>query len=137
VNAPASLPCDPLARVFPPGWKDVWFRRNAVEDDDGIYRYECPLCRRRFDHSDFGYLQGDHVWPYSLFGESSWENYQLLCGGCNASKGNRLRGDVRRTLGEGSFRAMVVNYLKGRFSSAGVGQDPLLQQLLAHVSNSG
>src|SRR5713226_5848678 len=107
-----SLKCDPLSRQFPLGWKDVWFRRLASRDPDGVVRYTCPLCHRRFDHRDVDYLQGDHVWPYSLFGDSSWENYQLVCGACNAAKSNIIENEIRSVLGSGEFRRIVARFLR-------------------------
>jgi 5-methylcytosine-specific restriction endonuclease McrA len=37
-------------------------------------------------------LQYDHVIPYSMGGDSSVENIQLLCRRCNAAKSNRYVG---------------------------------------------
>ena len=88
---------------------------------------------RRFDHRDIDYLQGDHVWPYSLFGESSWANYQLICGNCNASKSNKLETDVRRVLGDGEFRNMVSRFLCQQIETGKLLTDPLLLKTLAVV----
>jgi hypothetical protein len=129
-DPPLYITCDPLSRTFPPGWKDVCFRRLAHPDDDGIVKYSCPLCDRRFDHRDIDYLQGDHVWPYSLFGESSWANYQLICGNCNASKSNKLETDVRRVLGDGEFRRMVSLFLCQQIETGRLPRDPLLLKTL-------
>ena len=125
------ITCDPLSRLFPLGWKDVYFRRMARRDDDGIIRYMCPLCGSRFDHRYIDYLQGDHVWPYSLFGESSWANYQLICGNCNASKSNKLETDVRRVLGDGEFRRMVSLFLREQIEAGKLVGDPVLRTMLA------
>src|SRR5437588_6921592 len=94
-GAPAYITCEPLARSFPAGWKDVWFRRQAAPDQHGAMIYRCPICARGFDHTMIDYLQGDHIWPYSLFGETAWTNYQLICGNCNAAKSNRLDTEIR------------------------------------------
>jgi hypothetical protein len=135
--APLYITCDPLSRTFPPGWKDVCFRRMARLDDDGIVRYTCPLCCRSFDHRYIDHLQGDHVWPYSLFGESSWANYQLICGNCNASKSNKLETDVRRVLGDGEFRRMVARFLCQQVETGRLLSDPILLKTLGPaVSNS-
>src|SRR6201993_3153264 len=83
---PSYFPCHRLDRNFPSEWKDVLFRRRSRICADGIYRYQCPTCANEFDHTTIGYLQGDHIWPYSLFGETSWDNYRLICGACNAQK---------------------------------------------------
>src|SRR5207249_11291117 len=111
-------------------WKDVWFRRKAVPCDDGIFRYRCPLCRRSFDHSDIGYLQGDHVWPYALCGESSWGNYQLICGSCNASKNAFIDTKIRNLLGAGEFRRMVVEYVRNAVADGRLTLDVELNDLL-------
>jgi 5-methylcytosine-specific restriction endonuclease McrA len=113
-DAPEFIKCDPISRYFPPDWKDVWFRRMASRDADGVVRYECPLCSRRFDHREINYLQGDHLWPYSLFGDTSWANYQLICGSCNAAKSNVLETEIRLALGSGEFRLIVYEFLSGR-----------------------
>jgi len=111
LGAPEFFPVDPLARHFPTQWRNVWFRRNAIISEDGTVRYQCPLCRRWFDHTYIDDMQGDHVWPYSLFGETVWENYQLICGNCNAGKGNFVETELRRALGRGDFRCMVASHL--------------------------
>lgn len=128
--APSLFPCNPLAREFPPEWKDVWFRRKAVRCDDGVFRFECPLCHHLFDHSDIAYLQGDHIWPYSLCGESSWANYQLICGSCNASKNAFIDSQIRSILGGGEFRRMVVEYLRKAIEAGSLGPDIGLLNLL-------
>ena len=124
--SPLYLACDPLSRMFPPGWKDIYFRRLAVREDDG---------------TDIGYLQGDHVWPYSLFGETSWSNYQLICGNCNASKSNKLENDVRKTLGAGEFRRMVSTFLSQQIEAGSLTSDPFLGKMLGfaaqNVNNPG
>ncbi|MDZ4685113.1 MAG: HNH endonuclease [Planctomycetaceae bacterium] len=72
----------------------------------------CPICRKGFDHTEIEYLQGDHIWPYSLFGESSWANYQLICGSCNARKRDFVEHAIRLVLGDGSFRRIVCGHLE-------------------------
>src|SRR5208283_3180252 len=113
-EAPQFIKCNPLSRFFPPDWKDVWFRRMTDRGEDGIAWYECPLCNRRFDHRDIDYLQGDHVWPYSLFGDTSWANYQLICGACNLAKRDLLEIEIRLALGSGEFRRMVSQFLRAQ-----------------------
>ena len=111
--APQGFSCDPVQRCFPPDWRDILFRRMAVANDDGDLKYQCPRCKEWFDHSQIEFLQGDHIWPYSLFGETSWDNYQLLCGSCNASKSNAVGLKIRSALGnkEGKFRQLVYSFL--------------------------
>lgn len=130
IGDPPIFACSPLARTFPPEWRDVWFRRRARADASGAVTYICPLCGRRFDHRQIDHLQGDHIWPYSLFGETTWSNYQLICGGCNAAKGNRLANDVRRVLGEGEFRGVVREFIRLRVESGDLATDPFVRQLL-------
>jgi hypothetical protein len=120
----------PLARTFPPEWRDVWFRRQARSDEHGVIKYICPLCGRGFDHRQIEHLQGDHIWPYSLFGETSWSNYQLICGSCNAAKGNRLENDVRRVLGAGEFRRIVSEFLALQIESRKLADDPFIRRVL-------
>lgn len=125
------FPVKRLARTFPVEWRDVCFRRLATPCIDGVKRYQCPLCERLFDHSDVDYLQGDHVWPYSMCGETSWDNYQLICGSCNASKRDYIDNEIRRLLGAGEFRRMVGTYLDKHVSdgdlSPGCGLSDLLR----------
>ena len=90
-----------------------------------------PLaCGHCFDHRDINYLQGDHIWPYSLFGESTWANYQLICGSCNASKGNTLETAVRRVLADGEFRRMVSQFLYQQIDAGKLPSDPLLLKMI-------
>lgn len=134
---PLYINCNSLSRAFPPEWKDVWFRRQARLDESGVISYMCPLCSRKFDHTMIGFLQGDHVWPYSLFGETSWANYQLICGGCNASKSNRIEIDIRLVLGNGEFRSMVVAFLRDRMFPAKLKDDAILSKILDFESGIG
>lgn len=133
---PLYITCDPLARIFPSGWKDVWFRRQAVLDEHGVAHYTCPLCNRRFDHRMINYLQGDHVWPYSLFGETAWSNYQLICGNCNAAKSNRLDRDIRKVLGNGAFRQIVSEFLRKHVDDGTLVKDAVLESILKSIKSS-
>ncbi len=108
---PLNFQCDPLTREFPSAWKDVLFRRRVMVCTDGMYRYQCPMCASWFDHSEITFLQGDHIWPYSLFGETSWTNYQLICGGCNLRKSNAIDGEIRKALADGTFRTEIKKHL--------------------------
>ena len=128
--APAQLPCSPVARSFPAGWKDFCFRRRSVPDDQGLCVYRCPICRKCFDHTMISYLHGDHVWPYSLFGETTWENYQLICGDCNLSKSNRLENNIRRMLGTGAFRGQVIAFLNDQVTSGILESDAVLESIV-------
>lgn len=76
-------------------------------------------------------LEGDHVWPYSLFGASVWENYQLLCGGCNIQKSNRISIYLRDLLGGDDFRKSLQEFLRGRCTGEQIQTDPLLSELLS------
>lgn len=132
---PALFPVKRLARTFPSGWRDVCFRRLAVTCNDGMKRYECPLCARFFDHSEIDFLHGDHVWPYSMCGETSWENYQLICGSCNASKRDYIDSEIRRLLGTGEFRRMVATYLDKHVSDGDLSPGCGLGDLLRAVAD--
>ncbi len=52
------------------------------------------------------------MWPYSLFGDTSWANYQLIYGACNVAKSNLLETEIRHALGSGEFRRMVSQFLR-------------------------
>jgi hypothetical protein len=129
--APSYIVCDPRSRMFPAGWKDIWFRRRAVRDADGVPRYTCPICQAKFDHQLIDFLQGDHIWPYSLFGETSWENYQLICGSCNVSKSNFLDVEIRKALGSGSFRALITTFLWNRVEVGSLARNAVLESILS------
>lgn len=92
--------------------------------------YRCPMCQNDFDHSDIDFLEGDHIWPYSMFGETSWENYQLLCGSCNASKKNFMDREIRAALGGGDFRRLVLNYLRSLYEQQKIADIAQLRHLL-------
>jgi len=129
-GAPKYIICDALSRFFPPEWKDIYFRRFSRPSSHNIHTYECPLCGKQFTHEDIDQLQGDHVWPYSLFGETAWDNYQLICGGCNAAKGNRIEKDLRSVLGSGEFRSNVGSYLKIKVEQGVIDEDQIIRQLV-------
>lgn len=122
--------CDPLQRQFPSAWRDIKFRRNSIIDFNGRAKYECPLCNKKFDYSNIDYLQGDHIWPYSLFGETSWRNYQLLCGSCNASKSNLIDNDIRKVLGSGEFCGIVIEFLRSSVAKGNISNSEFLSQML-------
>jgi HNH endonuclease len=128
---PLFFTCDPLTRQFPSAWKDVRFRRSARRCNDGMIRYECPICKTGFDHTNVDYLQGDHIWPYSLFGETSWANYQLICGSCNAKKRDFVDEAVRKVLGDGAFRGMVRDYLRNAAQEGRIIATEVVRFLLA------
>jgi 5-methylcytosine-specific restriction endonuclease McrA len=48
------------------------------------YGRKCALCRATDD------LQIDHILPVSRGGRSSLHNVQILCGACNADKGDAV-----------------------------------------------
>jgi 5-methylcytosine-specific restriction endonuclease McrA len=130
IPPPQFIPCDPLSRYFPAGWKDYYFRACGKPDLARGYVYYCPICQKGFDHSEIDFLEGDHIWPYSMFGETSWENYQLICGSCNASKTDFVEHQIRSALGAGDFRRLIVEQL-GRLREKGlIADSALLRQLL-------
>jgi hypothetical protein len=75
-------------------------------------------------------LQGDHVWPYSLFGDSSWANYQLICGSCNARKRDFIDSAIRDVLGGGQFRKLVCEYLRQAASTGNLDQSEMTALML-------
>jgi hypothetical protein len=128
--APTFFPSDPGARFFPAEWRDVWFRRHSSRLSDGVSRYQCPACGKWFDHSDIDILQGDHIWPYSLFGETSWKNYRLICASCNAAKSNFVETNIRSVLGRGEFRALIFGYLERQLDDKVLSSKSSLEDLL-------
>lgn len=131
--APVSFPSNPLSRIFPSEWKDIWFRRFSKECADGIPRYECPVCKKLFDHSNIGYLQGDHIWPYSMCGETSWANYRLICGSCNASKRDYIDQSIRKALGNVEFRRLVAKFILELLSQGKLSSHIILEDILGGV----
>ena len=87
-NPPKGLDiCDPLQRSFPLSWKQAYFREYFKDELGG---YICPICIRVFrGHKGFTQLRGDHIYPFSKGGLTTWENLQLLCVGCNSEKSNQ------------------------------------------------
>lgn len=59
-------------------------QRKRILERDG---YKCQSCGAT-DH-----LCLDHILPVSRGGDSSDENLQVLCSGCNTKKGNKLEGE--------------------------------------------
>jgi hypothetical protein len=135
-EAPLFHSCSPLARQFPPAWRDIRFRRSAIKTDDGSLQYHCPICKKGFDHTDVDFLQGDHIWPYSLFGETSWANYQLICGSCNARKRDFVDSSVRKVLGEGAFRKLVCDFLRSAAEKGQIRPDEMISLLLLRDGSS-
>ncbi len=121
--------CEPTSRNFPDDWKNAWFRRYAVRQENGLPEYTCPLCGERFSHEDIDLLQGDHVWPYSLFGDTSWDNYRLICLSCNAARGNVIDKVLRGVLGSGIFRHMVLEFLERELGRDHILNHPFLKDL--------
>ena len=86
---PSSLPpCDPKTRLFPPEWKEAYFRRNYDENHGG---YVCPDCKQVFyGPKGFRQLEADHIKPYSQCGLTVWENMTLRCKACNLAKSDKI-----------------------------------------------
>lgn len=54
---------------------------------DSVYirdNWKCVTCGTADD------LSLDHIWPWSLGGEDTFENFQTLCRSCNSKKGARV-----------------------------------------------
>ena len=64
------------ARAFPEIEK-----KRKYKEQDGI----CKCCGKKFDFED---MEGDHIVPWSKGGKTVYENLQMLCKSCNASKSN-------------------------------------------------
>lgn len=118
MSEPKFFRCDPGARLFPIEWRDIWFRQHTTRNHNGTPIYTCPDCNRGFSHSEIKHLQGDHIWPYSFFGATTWANYQLLCSQCNARKSNYLDTEIRRILGTEEFLKIIVSYLLSKTDPA-------------------
>jgi 5-methylcytosine-specific restriction endonuclease McrA len=131
-HCPKYIRCSPLSRTFPEGWKDIVFGRSGKADtEDGAFYYACPICGGKFDFSSIGDLEGDHIWPYSLFGETTWENYQLICGKCNAQKRDHLNVGIRKVLGSGEFRKSVTAFLQEKVEDGELPKDVVIKSILA------
>lgn len=122
--------CSPDARLFPSDWKDAWFRRNSTRNTDDEPVYPCPICRKEFTHLDLDYLDADHLWPYSLFGATIWENYRLLCSSCNSKRKNSIGQLIRTELGSVNFREILIGHLQSVISADVRGSDPFVIELL-------
>jgi len=109
-NPPQFIDCNTTRRTFPCEWKSTYFRHYCINKK--VNNYPCPICGDQYDHTRLDYLFGDHIWPYSLMGETSWENYQLLCGSCNGKKKNFINNDLRKILGNGFFRKYIFDYIQ-------------------------
>lgn len=118
-----------MTRTFPTIWKCSFFRQSLSKT--GRNYYECPICKKHFDHTQLDCLFGDHIWPYSLMGETSKENYQLLCGACNSRKKDFVNNEVRKILGDGSFRGMVLQYLTNHIDRINVPHDMKLEDYIS------
>ena len=129
-DSPLFIKCDPLSRQFPREWRDIRFRRSSLPNDDGKASYSCPICLLNFDHTEIEFLQGDHIWPYSLFGETSWANYQLICGSCNARKRDFVDRSIRQILGAGKFREQVCDFLRQSVTEGTIEETDLVKLLL-------
>lgn len=55
-------------------------KREAYERQNGI----CPACAAKFELAE---MEGDHITPWVLGGKTISSNCQMLCRGCNRSKG--------------------------------------------------
>jgi hypothetical protein len=122
---PAYIPSDPLSRRFPIEWKSTYFRRAAPYGT-----YKCPLCLESFTHEDIDSLEGDHIWPWSFFGDTSWANYRLICSRCNVLRSNKIDTIVRQTLGRGQFREMIISFLRQNLPDWE--SDPIVLDLVSH-----
>lgn len=72
-------------RLYPASWRDAAVRASYSAEHGGVV---CPACLRLFQRpAELRRLQADHIHPVSRGGLTTWENLQLLCFGCNASKG--------------------------------------------------
>ena len=64
---------------------------RAFSEAQKIKKYEeqkgiCPKCGKGFDYSE---MEGDHIIPWSKGGKTSYDNLQMLCKRCNATKSDR------------------------------------------------
>lgn len=76
---------EPTVRLYPASWRDAAVRASFSTALGGV---ACCACKRVFRRpSELRLLQADHIVSYARGGLTTWENLQLLCFGCNASKG--------------------------------------------------
>ena len=57
-------------------------KRSAYEKQKGI----CKVCKKYFDIKE---MEADHITPWHLGGQTSAENCQMLCKGCNRRKSGK------------------------------------------------
>jgi 5-methylcytosine-specific restriction endonuclease McrA len=87
--APLNLEyVDQGARSFPSSWRDAAIRILYNEEAGGVLCLGCSTYM--VGRKELRRLQGDHVVPWSKGGLTNWENFQLLCPGCNLDKSNSM-----------------------------------------------
>lgn len=74
----SNLPQKDTKRMFDSSQRIVIYRKN-----NGI----CQKCGKKCDWNDY---EADHIIPWNRGGKTEIENGQVLCGSCNASKGDTL-----------------------------------------------
>ena len=70
--------------------------------------WRCSICGKRTPRSQLGTMtkrapELDHIVPWALGGGHVYDNVQLLCRTCNMSKRDRIRGQLRLSLGVNSL----------------------------------
>jgi 5-methylcytosine-specific restriction endonuclease McrA len=91
-DLPQHLPtCEPHQRLFPPEWKESFFRRHFDKARGG---YVCPDCDHVFiGTKGLSMLHADHMVPFSKGGLTIWSNLVLRCKPCNFAKSGNLSAD--------------------------------------------
>lgn len=59
----------------------------------------------------------DHIWPFSLGGENTYDNLQTLCKNCNATKSDQIIWDDIKKFNVKIPEEFKKNYPKDLFSS--------------------
>ncbi|MCH9845299.1 MAG: HNH endonuclease [Alphaproteobacteria bacterium] len=85
----AGMFSDFIHTTIPPQRTDVERSAPTTPIKERLYHQQDGVCHGCFSEFDQRNLEIDHIIPKSKGGGDYYENYQLLCGACNRTKGNR------------------------------------------------
>ncbi len=77
---------------------------------DRLYQEQAGLCNGCYVEMGKLNLEIDHIIPRSKGGGDYYENYQLLCGHCNRTKGNRTMEYLNAKLNKVKENRVNINY---------------------------
>ena len=72
--------------------------RFTTKEKDALYKGQKGICLGCKKKVPMGGMQVDHIRPLSRGGTERLTNLQLLCGRCNAMKGDGTMGELRKRL---------------------------------------